>query len=322
MEYHSSVQSLTHVAVLRPNCAVKYFHHYLVLSVSNNYVEIVHYAPGKDAVKDLSVARVTVQKLKFDDSKSNLLDFSSGLFFITRQNYPSNDHEKKMAFMRAASRLGETEYSVSSNNCESFVTWVLTGEATCEQFEGSGTAERVLIDFIDGGFDQGKEIISGLSVLPNRLAFTQLSHLITKSGDKLVDAAAKTGIKSASKVGPSAKVAGVATGITAAVAIPVEAAFCGFEIYKLYQQKERRQITKINFQRQFTKKVSGSASSVTVATGAGFLGTFVGQIVVPIPVLGGLIGGAVGGILGGLVGRTSGSAVSGKIFDAVTDKQK
>lgn len=61
---------------------MKHFHHYLVLSVSNNCVENVHYTPGKDAVKALSVARVTKQRFDFDDTNSNLLDFSHGLFFL------------------------------------------------------------------------------------------------------------------------------------------------------------------------------------------------------------------------------------------------
>ncbi|VDI50601.1 Hypothetical predicted protein [Mytilus galloprovincialis] len=170
----------------------------------------------------------------------------------------------EMASLRAFYRRGEAEYSLTSNNCESFVTWVLTGEAKCEQFEKSGAGKRILMDIIESGIDHRNKVI-------------------------------------------------------AAVVVPVEAAFCGIDIYKLNKQKKNGLISKKGFNRQVTKKVSGSASSVAVATGTGFLGAFIGQIVCPIPVVGGVIGGAVGGVVGSLAGRATGSAVSGKIFDAVTD---
>lgn len=229
--------------------------------------------------------------------------------------------ENKMIFMRAESRIEETEYSVSSNNCESFVTWVLIGEANCEQFEQRSKRERITIDVIDGGLDHGKKVIkNGQFDLPTRVSATLLTHLISNSGDKLFIAAARTGATSASKVGPSAITAYVTRGFTAACAIPVETAFCGWEKCKLHTQKKQGSIRKKDFKRKVTRKVSGYDSSVTVAMGAGFLSTFIGHIVMPISVVGGLIGGGVGGIIGSIVGRASGSVISGKIFGAVTDK--
>lgn len=90
--------------------------------------------------------------------------------------------------------------------------------------------------------------------------------------------------------------------------------------YLILYLKTQQIKSKKDFQREVTKQVSAIASSVSTATGAGFLGAFVGQIIYPIPVLGAVIGGTVGGVLGGFVGLKTGSAVSGKIFDAVTDK--
>ncbi|CAG2191376.1 unnamed protein product [Mytilus edulis] len=338
-EYHNSVRNLTHVAVVRTRCKVKYFHHYLVLDVGFYSVDIIHYTPGSFAKKARAVARVTRQTIRFDETDSILLDFSAGVFFITRQEYPSTGDEMEMAYLRAFYRRGEAEYSLTSNNCESFVTWVLTGEAKCEQFEQSGAGKRILMDIIESGIDHRNKVKNGQSDLPTRLSAISLANVITNSGDALIDIvvkqsiikdlalsksaatalAAKTGATTAAKVGPSAVAAGVSTGITAAVSVPVEAAFCGIDIYKLNKQKKNGLISEKDFNRQVTKKVSGSASSVAVATGTGFLGAFVGQIVCPIPVVGGVIGGAVGGVIGSLAGRATGSAVSGKIFDSVTD---
>lgn len=45
------------------------------------------------------------------------------------------------------------------------------------------------------------------------------------------------------KVGPSAATAGVSAGMTAVVAVPLEAVFCGTEIHKLYKQKQYGIIT-------------------------------------------------------------------------------
>ncbi|XP_052080145.1 uncharacterized protein LOC127718211 [Mytilus californianus] len=339
-EYHTCVRNLTHVAVVRTRCKVKYFHHYLVLDVGFYSVDIIHYTPGNYAKKARSVARVTRQTIRFDETDSKLLDFSAGVFFITRQEYPSTGDEMEMAYLRASYRSGEAEYSLTSNNCESFVTWVLTGEAKCEQFEQSGAGKRILMDVIDSGIDHRNKVVkNGQSDLPTRLSAISLANAFTNSGDALLDIAvtrslikdlalpkstaaalaAKAGATTAAKVGPSAVAAGVSAGITAAVAVPVEAVFCGIDIHKLNKQKKNGLISEKGFKRQVTKKVSGSASSVAVATGTGFLGAFIGQIVCPIPVVGGVIGGTVGGVVGSLAGRATGSVVSGKIFDAVTD---
>ncbi|VDI50600.1 Hypothetical predicted protein [Mytilus galloprovincialis] len=317
-EYHNSVRNLTHVAVVRTRCKVKYFHHYLVLDVGFYSVDIIHYTPGNFAKKARAVARVTWQTIRFDETDSILLDFSAGVFFITRQEYPSTGDEMEMAYLRACYRNGEAEYSLTSNNCESFVTWVLTGEAKCEQFEHSGAGKRILMDIIESGIDHPNVITNSGDALIDIAVKQSIIKDLALSKSAATALAAKAGATTAAKVGPSAVAAGVSTGITAAVSVPVEAAFCGIDIYKLNKQKKNGLISEKDFNRQVTKKVSGSASSVAVATGTGFLGAFVGQIVCPIPVVGGVIGGAVGGVVGSLAGRATGSAVSGKIFDSVT----
>jgi len=57
---------------------------------------------------------------------------------VKRDSYPTSRKERISAKKRAEARVGELSYKASLNNCDHFVTEVLTGEATCHQLENAG----------------------------------------------------------------------------------------------------------------------------------------------------------------------------------------
>lgn len=134
------------------------------------------------AGKQLSTSRygivVDFLQMRFDYVDSDLLDFSSGVYFISRPECPSNEDEMKFEYRRACYRLGETDYSATSNNCESLVTLILTGKATCAQFEQSNQKKRIAMDAIDGGIDHCKKaLLNGQSDLPARIIAIDIAQL-------------------------------------------------------------------------------------------------------------------------------------------------
>lgn len=311
-DFLAGARHFTHVAVFRSK--LEYYHHYLVLDVGCDFVDILHYAAGKDAMQARAVAQVTIQRIPLD---SDLLDFSSGIYFIKKQNYPSTDDEKRLVCERIFTRLGETEYSASSNNCESLVTWILTGEASSEQFEKGSAWKRMFGDFIGSGLDQVSKVFHRLSDIPTKLSSMSISfnNLFCFLLAALLNTLKRA--KTVFTVGSRATAAGVSTGVTAFVATPVEAAFCAKEIHALYRKGLKSHINETNFIREVTKKIGGSASSVVTATYGELFGAFFGQLVCSIPVLGGLVGGFIGGVVGSFTGRALGTVVFGKLYDAV-----
>ena len=56
-------------------------------------------------------------------------------YLVKDSRYPVNEEEADDAWRRAEARIGEKEYNLVSNNCEHFVTEILTGQGSSEQVE-------------------------------------------------------------------------------------------------------------------------------------------------------------------------------------------
>lgn len=289
------------------------YHHYLVIEVHSDSVLIIHNVGSKALFfTGRGFAKVQENKIKFvtkgdnpDESpqESEHLDFNAGVYLIERPGYPTTDDVKDQVIKKARSRVGETDYKLSSNNCEFFVTWAITGFGTCKQLEDAGQLSRSLADVVDSTacnyrsafvktvVDKGVQS----SIIGIEKAVT--TNVLHESSKFMV----KTAATATSRI---------ATGAVAAVAVvPIEAATCAFGINSLHNKMKKGKIDKRTFKREVTKNVSGSAA----AAGAGIGGAVIGQVLIPIPIAGGIIG----GVVGGLIGRVYGSVVSGAVYDIV-----
>ena len=95
-------------------------HHMLVTKViSDVELKVIHYTLEKETY----TARVIEEEVKVSllTEKVEVLEYPKESFYSV---FPP-----EKAVERARGRLGETQYGVVTNNCESFVNWALTGEA-------------------------------------------------------------------------------------------------------------------------------------------------------------------------------------------------
>ncbi|XP_062611124.1 uncharacterized protein LOC134272971 [Saccostrea cucullata] len=132
----------SHIRVRRPRSLrilwwtfdYSYDHHFLVTEVKETQLTIIHYAPKRISMIILlrGVAEI-IEETLIPEDKEGILDFSSGVFLVTCDCYPETHKQKTDAVKRAKRRLGERQYSVFHNNCDSFVSWTLVGNSYSHQ---------------------------------------------------------------------------------------------------------------------------------------------------------------------------------------------
>lgn len=69
--------------------------------------------------------------------KTSLSDFVNESHMMVNI-HPTRKYDARESIERAYSRLGETEYSLVSNNCEHFVNWCIQGRASSKQISEVG----------------------------------------------------------------------------------------------------------------------------------------------------------------------------------------
>lgn len=82
------------------------------------------------------------------EKEHDLFDFNFGVYIIENENYPKTAQQRRKALDRAQSRIGEHRYQLSINNCEHFVTFVLTGKPYSKQLENSSYIFKYIGKFI------------------------------------------------------------------------------------------------------------------------------------------------------------------------------
>jgi hypothetical protein len=111
-----------------------YNHHFLVTDATDHKLTIIHYAPKRisNIILLKGVAEIIQETVDVENDEETL-DFESGVFLVTADNYPQTPTQKDEAVRRGKRRLGERQYSVFHNNCDSFVSWTLSGNSYSHQ---------------------------------------------------------------------------------------------------------------------------------------------------------------------------------------------
>lgn len=131
-----------HFAVQRPT----YRHHYIAFGYLWNselkYCIIIHYSSRKPLKGEVILEAYSTKQFKND--------IKSGLYLIENEKYPKNDTEYSQAFHRGNERrLSNERYSISENNCEHLVLYILIGTATSLQVKEASLVKRWMIDGIE-----------------------------------------------------------------------------------------------------------------------------------------------------------------------------
>lgn len=167
------------------HCAVKrkcYKHHYIALGNtfcdSCNTCDIIHFA------KDSWWWKGRVKQVKHYDIQ---IDITRGLYVYQNDGYPSNDGD----FLSANDRFKKLQnarrgYSVSLNNCEHIVNYILTGHAVSYQLKRASIFKRILsqlIDLFTEGLGQNLSaaVFNGLATSLFMLGFTYYYYLQIKA---------------------------------------------------------------------------------------------------------------------------------------------
>ena len=113
MKREKNLVSGAHIKVQRAG----YTHHGIYIGKN----QVIHYI-GDFQDKKPSIRQDSLQSFQGNSSK---------IIRVTHSNaFPS-----RIVVKNAKSRLGETEYNLLYNNCESFATWCVTGKSKSEQVE-------------------------------------------------------------------------------------------------------------------------------------------------------------------------------------------
>lgn len=164
-KFKSNIQRCRELRIFRKKYG--YYHHMFVGEVSDNGCDLYHYhcaiipflkckAPGK----------ISKIRLNFEDNEFsseileifNIDDENKDFEIVPRTDYPKDRKAEEDCIKRAELRLGEEKYSLTCNNCESYVNWIFANDNSSQQAESC--TENILIgNAIDGGIFRGVEHI-------------------------------------------------------------------------------------------------------------------------------------------------------------------
>lgn len=135
-----------------------YSHHMLIVKVlDNTRVRVIHYNRRADkqggnlpqsaqgvglvslALSSSSGSGSLVSALAEVLEEEIVLDLTEMKVELIEYNMTCHVHEGMRAIERARSRIGEKDYSLLSNNCETFINWVKINTATSKQVQDAAS---------------------------------------------------------------------------------------------------------------------------------------------------------------------------------------
>ncbi|CAF1178981.1 unnamed protein product [Didymodactylos carnosus] len=254
-----------HISFYRSD--LHYSHHGIVKEASENHLIIIHYfntvenAWGSLIKGSLYIAKVIESEWPFDSDKEEL-------YLHHYDDIQCFSNEETLT--RALSNLGETGYSLFSNNCEHWARWCRSGENYSEQ----------VIQF-----RQRIQQKSAALLIVDPIAFI---------------------VKDVATVG--ADTFGIFLGRVAGglVLTAVEGVSTAVDINRKHNDYNKGSLSVLAFKKYVVRRITSAAGTVI----GGSAGMIVGTILIPVPILGSTIGGVTGSIGGKIIGGIAGIGVS------------
>lgn len=264
------------------------WHHAIVLDkdAQNRKVLVVHFTKVNNRGK------VIKEWLDADKQNGDLFRFD-----YTAETVEQNPPD--VVVQRALARVGETGYKLLKKNCEHFATACKTGEGYSAQVRWARGKTNETLHAGAGNFTR---------------AGVKLGCAVVKEVSKQTP---KSVAKSAGKVGAAEAAERVAKGtnlLGAGLVAGIETAHCVYDIYHIHKDYKARKMTKRDFQRTTTQRISEGVIGGGSAIGASIAGEVIGGVLGSIfPGVGTAIGAFVGGVVLGAAGSIIGKAL-GSIF--------
>lgn len=138
----------------------KYKHHYILLghtwSPYFNSFLIIHYST------EIQGGKIVEQSYTRGQIEADIM---KGLYVLNDSRYPQTEDEFDKAYDRFEERKGEQAFNISTNNCEHFANYVMTGRAFSDQIEGLELTQKLLAFTFgsSGGSSGSSSSCSGVS---------------------------------------------------------------------------------------------------------------------------------------------------------------
>lgn len=68
---------------------------------------------------------------------------------MDRDDYPESERAENECIAKAELRLGETNYSIAFNNCESYINWIFSGDNTSNEFRSSSPLTQITLNVLE-----------------------------------------------------------------------------------------------------------------------------------------------------------------------------
>lgn len=137
-----------------------YKHHVFVGIVDEYGCDLYQYSCNlESAIEFNGLGKITRIKLYFEKRSCEEIlkcNFDKGdkLYLIQRDDYPNDEEAEKNCIKRAQLRVGEQEYFLVNNNCESYVNWIFANDSASKQITTS-IMNRTVGNAFDGMFSTG-----------------------------------------------------------------------------------------------------------------------------------------------------------------------
>lgn len=151
-EFRRKTKALSHIRVKRKR---GYYHHFVIISISPvteelDAVTVGQYTSSGEIFTESSkgIGKFVRQTILLGQYKTHdIFDFKRGLYLIKEP--PNTEDEVAKAYNRLDEMIDERWYSVSSNNCEHAINYILTGKSMSSQSDKGRCGKRCFIDLCD-----------------------------------------------------------------------------------------------------------------------------------------------------------------------------
>jgi hypothetical protein len=279
----------------------RYVHHFICTGVdSYGRPTIIHYhntpsnagreffttgsfGSGSSGGKLASIIEITLPHKDFIKNESELqkkgVEVERVVWPEELRCYPDQEVIK-----RARGRLGEQDYDLGTNNCESFVMWCICGKNI--SFQSSKLSVRIALEVVKGFIMSSFQLAYNLP----KVILETVEQVLGRSC--LGNMIAREGIESLSLIGCTAGVV---------VSLVIDVACLVYGIWEA-TQKWRKGVL-IKTREEFIEEVVGLVIKSWFRFVGSVAGMFIGQIFIPIPVVGAIVGILLGSGVGFGLGK-------------------
>ena len=287
------------------------WHHAIVSDIEGGRVKVIHWNKMKWGCGSKQIMENWVD-LKTEEGQLYRINYKEE---ITKVN------TSELVLARARSRIGDTGYGLFSDNCEAFASYCKLGVSescqVCWLYQKCKTVlNETVVNFAKSTMKAGCVFAKEYFKTGTQEFIKQVGTVSLEEG---ASAMGRVGLaETFERLGHGTDVVG------AGFVLVFEGVACVWDLGKVYEKRRMSGISRKDFIKTATQRVSEALCGAGLAIGLGMggqaLGAAVGTIIFPGlgTAAGAFIGSIVGGVIGSIGGRAVGSLIGPHIGRALT----